>query len=88
MYAPSRHGGREPCMISHSVGGSSFTGAKFWDSTCFGSTEGFSGGSMKLLMTLSNALKISAGTDSSAVLLRVACVSGLLVTWGGLVLVG
>lgn len=68
MYAPSRQVGIVPCMISHSVGGSSFTGAKFCDNTCLGSTEGFSGGSMKLLMMSSNALKISAGTDSSGLL--------------------
>ncbi|BAT99829.1 hypothetical protein VIGAN_10135300 [Vigna angularis var. angularis] len=60
MYAPSRHGGRAPWTTWHSVGGSSSTGAKFWDRTCLGSKEGLSGGSMKLLMMLSNAFSISA----------------------------
>lgn len=46
MYAPSRQGGRTPWMISHSVGGSSSTGAKFSESVNLGSTEGLLGGSM------------------------------------------
>ena len=49
-------------MTSHSVGGSSWTGAKFCDNTWRGSMEGLSGGSMKLLMMSSNAFSISAGT--------------------------
>lgn len=52
-------------MTSHSVGGSSSTGAKLLERTCFGSTEGLRGGSMKLLMMVSNELKIKAGRDCS-----------------------
>lgn len=52
-------------MISQSVGGSSSTGAKFCERTCLGSTEGLMGGSMKLLIMLSIALKIAAGSEGS-----------------------
>lgn len=66
MYAPFKDGGSEPCITLHSVGGSSLsTGAKFWERTCFGSTDGLIGGSMKVLIMSSNALKISAGSDGS-----------------------
>ena len=69
MYAPFKDGGSEPCITLHSVGGSSLsTGAKFWERTCFGSTDGLTGGSMKVLIMSSNALKISAGTDGSTFL--------------------
>ena len=50
-------------MTAHSVGGSSsMTGAKLSERTCFGSTEGRSGGSMKLLMMPSKALKMAPGS--------------------------
>jgi hypothetical protein len=53
-------------MISHCVGGSSFsTGEKFWDKTCLGSVDGFIGGSMKLFMMSSNVLINSDGNDGS-----------------------
>ena len=69
MYAPFKDGGSEPCITLHSVGGSSLsTGAKFWERTCFGSTDGLIGGSMKVLIMSSNALKTSAGTDGSTFL--------------------
>lgn len=69
MYAPFKDGGSEPCITLHSVGGSSLsTGAKFWERTCFGSTDGLIGGSMKVLIISSNALKNSAGTDGSTFL--------------------
>lgn len=61
MYAPSRHGGKTPWMTSHSVGGSSSTGAKLSESVNLGSTEGLLGGSMKVFTMLSNALKRVAG---------------------------
>ncbi len=72
MYAPSRHDGRDPWITSHSVGGSSSTGAKLSLSTYLGSTDGRSGGSMKLLMTLSNTLKIMAGWFGSTTRLSFA----------------
>ena len=68
MYAPSRQGGRDPCITSHSVGGSSSTGAKLLDRTCLGSTEGRIGGSMKLFMISSNVLKINVDNFGSALL--------------------
>lgn len=50
-------------MTAHSVGGSSpMTGAKLSERTRFGSTEGRSGGSMKLLMMPSKALKMAPGS--------------------------
>ena len=59
-------------MISHCVGGSSSrTGAKFWDRTCLGSTDGFIGGSMKVLIMSSSVLSISAGIDDVCSLLFV-----------------
>lgn len=65
IYAPSRHGGRVPCITWHSVGGSSSTGAKLSDKTCLGSTAGLFGGSMKLFMMSSNALKIVVERDGA-----------------------
>jgi len=53
-----------PLMTLHCVGGSSSrTGAKFWDKTCLGSTDGFIGGSTKVLMMSSSVLSISVGID-------------------------
>lgn len=63
MYAPSRHGGRAPWTTSHSVGGSSSTGAKLSERVNFGSTEGLIGGSMNVFTMLSKALKIAAGRE-------------------------
>lgn len=65
MYAPSRQGGREPFTTSHSVGGSSSTGAKLLERTYLGSTEDLRGGSMKVFTKSSNALKITEGNDGS-----------------------
>ena len=48
------------------MGGSSSTGAKFEERTYLGSTEERCGGSMKLLMTSSNALKMENCRDGSA----------------------
>lgn len=72
MYAPSRHDGRDPWITSHSVGGSSSTGAKLSLSTYLGSTDGRSGGSMKLLMTPSNTLNIMLGWFDSTTRLSFA----------------
>lgn len=69
MYAPSRQDGRDPCITSHCVGGSSSIGAKLLDKTCLGSTEERIGGSMKLLMMSSNVLKINVDNFGSTVLL-------------------
>lgn len=52
-------------MTSHSVGGSSPTGAKLSERTCLGSTDDRSGGSIKLLIISSNKLKIVVGNDIS-----------------------
>lgn len=65
-------------MISHSVGGSSSTGAKLLERTCFGSTEGRSGGSMKLFMMSSKALKITAGSVGSVPFFAAENVEALL----------
>ncbi|KAJ6918685.1 hypothetical protein NC651_012827 [Populus alba x Populus x berolinensis] len=72
MYAPSRHDGRDPWITSHSVGGSSSTGAKLSLSTYLGSTDGRSGGSMKLLMTSSSTLNIIVGWFGSTTRLSFA----------------
>lgn len=69
-------------MMWHSVGGSSFTGAKFCDNTWRGSTEGFSGGSMKLLIMSSNAFSISVGTHGS-VIFRLVSKRGVVLVGGG-----
>lgn len=66
MYAPSKHEGSDPCTTSHSVGGSSSTGAKLSESTCLGSTKYFRGGSMKLLMISSHAFNTIFGIVGSA----------------------
>nr|GLL48744.1 hypothetical protein VIGAN_10135300 [Ipomoea trifida] len=66
MYAPSRHDGRAPSTTSHSVGGSSSTGAKFADKTWRGSTDCRTGGSMKVLMNSSKPLNIRVGNETSA----------------------
>ena len=78
-----------PLMISHCVGGSSSrTGAKFWDKTCLGSTDGFIGGSMKVLMMSSNVLNSSAGSDDVCGFLRLWVVGGVgRVFVGGVVVV-
>jgi hypothetical protein len=74
-------------MISHCVGGSSFsTGEKFWDKTCLGSVDGFIGGSMKLFMMSSNVLINSDGNDGSCflvVFLRLWVVVVVVVVGGG-----
>lgn len=57
-----------PETTVHSVGGSSSTtGAKFSASTCFGSTDGRIGGSMKVLIMSSKALKTVAANDGGGV---------------------
>lgn len=53
-------------MTSHSVGGNSSTGAKLSARTYRGSTDGLTGGFMKLLIRSSNALKNLAGKDGSS----------------------
>ncbi|KAL4385584.1 hypothetical protein GQ457_15G007830 [Hibiscus cannabinus] len=72
MYAPSRQDGSDPCTTAHGVGGSSSTGAKLWERTCLGSTEGRSGGSMKLFMMSSNVLKIVVDNFGSTLFLATA----------------
>lgn len=52
-------------MTSHSVGGSSSTGAKLSARIYRGSTEGLIGGFMKLLIKSSKALNNLAGRDGS-----------------------
>lgn len=63
MYAPSRQLGRAPSTTSHGVGGSSSTGAKFPERTCFGSREGRRGKSRKVDMKTSKDLKMFASND-------------------------
>lgn len=77
MYAPSRHDGREPCITSHSVGGSSLTGAKLPESTRLGSNAGRRGGSIKLLIMSSNVSNILS--DGIGVEFGILVLGGLFV---------
>ena len=57
MYAPSRQEGNTPSSISHSVGGSSSTGAKLSERKDLGSVDARVGGSMNVLMKSSNVVR-------------------------------
>lgn len=86
---PSRHCGSEPSNTSHSVGGSSSTGAKFPESTVLGSSDGLIGGSRKFIMISSSALNISVGNERlSSFLLASEAKRDLMVITGSKIDVG
>lgn len=89
MYTPSRQVGRVPRTLRHRVPGVSRTGEKLPAKTNLGSTDGFSGFSMKLLMTSSAALQKSdarawgAGTFLEVWVLNDCTVAGFFVDFKG-----
>lgn len=64
MYAPSRHGGREPFTTSQAVGGSSSAGERLpAESTIFGSKKGGGLEWVKVDMKCCSGLKIVSCKD-------------------------